>query len=178
MILQDGLNGLLCIQVDNSAVKGNYFDDPGYPASSVAFTPPFGQASLLKATEYNSYPNKKHKQDALSSYYRIGGAIPFVYKQDDNSFIMDVLRIPSGGTTIASDNASVCRYLNVVEFRRNIGMQDDLSCSTNQYCGKCTVPVAFVDQTDMSSRCQNEFNIERFVKHGAVFREYERVRLV
>jgi len=167
--VQDGLNGLLCIQVDNSAVKGYYFDDPGYPASSVAFTPPFGQASLLKATDYNSYPNKQHKQDALSSFYRIGGAIPFVYKQEDNYFIMDVLRIPFGGSSIASDNAGVCQYLNAVEFRRNIGMQDGFKGSTNQYCGECTVPVAVDDEKDMSSRCQNEFNIDRYVKHGAVF---------
>ena len=156
-MIQDALNGLLCTKVDNSAVKGVFFDDPGYPLASLAFSSPFGRAAV-KTNDYNSY-RRSTVGEQQNSEFQVGDTIPFIIQRSFSDpqnggtyFSQDVLRLP-----FASANG-ICNYLNIVQFGKDI--------STN---GECKVPI--LSEDELHSYCRNEFNIERYLARSATFRE-------
>ncbi len=138
-----------------------------------AFSFPFGQASILKAMDYNSYKNTQ-QQSLSSSFYHVGDSIPLVYKLYQKSdsetsssyYVKDLLRLPIS----SSNDNGFCQYLNAVEFRRNVVAQVTVgSTESNQYYGDCIVPVSTGDAEEMELYCRNEFNIDRYITEEAVF---------
>ena len=129
----------MCIENDNSAVKGNFFEDQGYPRASQVFSPGGRGAKHLGFHSYNREATSA-KSDAK---YQLGDPIAAYHSSDQK------LTVAFGGFLIlpsASDGGN-CIELNTVAFGRN-------------EADKCS---KFTD--DLAVDCEGQLSTARYVSN-------------
>lgn len=102
---------MMCVEYDNSAVQGNYFDDQGYPPASEVFSPG-GMAA--KQLGFHSYSHGTMASSKSNINYQLGDPIVAfqqgVVDQSMNKVFGGYLVLPS------SDDGGYCIELNNVAF--------------------------------------------------------------
>lgn len=133
---QDILQGLLCAEIDNSAVKGKFFEDQGYPPASQVFSPGERGANQIG---FHSF-SREAAFITSNAEYQLGDPIA-VYK----SFDQQLTRAFGGYLVLPSpDDGGNCIELNTVAF----GKSESSRCS--KYIN------------DLSADCEGKFSTERY----------------
>ena len=135
---QDTLQGLMCVEKDNSAVKGDFFEDQGYPSASQFFGPG-GLGS--KQLGFHSYKLEMNNFKA-NARYQLGdqiGAFHYLSDQQMKTAFGGFLVLPT------ADDGGNCIELNAVSF----GKSETGSCSKRI--------------TDLAADCESILNAERYV---------------
>lgn len=105
---------MMCVEYDNSAVQGNYFDDQGHPPASEIFSPG-GMAA--KQLGFHSYSRGTMASSKSNTNYQLGDPIKaFQQGVVDRSMIkafLGYLVLPS------SDDGGYCIELNNVAFGKS-----------------------------------------------------------
>ena len=132
---QDKLHGLMCIEKDNSAVKGAFFEDPGYPPASQVFSP---GGIGTKNLGFHSHPARHSAK--MIAHYQAGDPIA-AYQLSG-----ETLNTPFGGHLIlpSPDDSGNCIEMNPVEFGTNIA-------------GSCTKHIS-----DLAVDCEGYLSIARY----------------
>jgi len=146
--IQDALHdAILCVEIDNSAVKGNFFQNIGYPSSEKSLS---SSASVQQKKNFNLY------QDFASARpqkkYESGTQIPAVYIPSNTSVhLIDAfggfLGFPGGS------DGGFCDGLNAIDFGKN----STTSC--------------FRSTADILISCTQEFDFDRYVSDLFVSKE-------
>lgn len=104
----------MCVEYDSSAVKGNYFDDQGYPPASEVFSPG-GMAA--KQLGFHSYHRGTMASSKSSTTYQMGDPIVALQEgavdQSMNKAFGGFLVLPS------PDDGGYCIELNNVAFGKS-----------------------------------------------------------
>ncbi|KAL7511296.1 hypothetical protein ACHAXN_008210 [Cyclotella atomus] len=131
---RDQLHNLICIEQDNSAVKGVYLEDQGYPRASQVFSP---GSKLPKPATFHSYADTDNV--SYGAYQQLGDSIA-TYSMSDQGLISSRghLMLPSVG------DGGYCIDANAARF----GLNEDISCLRNI--------------ENLSTECHNKFNVERY----------------
>ncbi|KAL7540756.1 hypothetical protein ACHAXR_010358 [Thalassiosira sp. AJA248-18] len=135
----DKLHNLMCIEKDNSAVKGNFFEDQGYPRASQIFSPG-GKGS--KHLGFHSY--KRESSLKSNANYRVGD--PITAYQSSGQKLNDAF----GGHLVLpiADDGGNCIELNTVAFGKNEG---------GSPCSKHT--------DDLAADCEGRFSASRYTSN-------------
>ena len=101
----------MCVEHDNSAVKGNYFDDHGYPPASEVFSP---GGMAVKQLGFHSYSRGTMASSKSNTNYQMGD--PIVAFQQ--GVVVQLANKAFGGHLVlpSSDDGGYCIELNNVEF--------------------------------------------------------------
>ncbi|KAL9188182.1 hypothetical protein ACHAXT_006560 [Thalassiosira profunda] len=150
---EDKLLGLLCVEQDNSAVKGAFYKDQGYPSAIQAFSPG-GVGSKQRGFQSN---NRGASSIALSGAYRVGDSIA-AYRPSGQTLTTVFggrLVLPAavfGGRLVlpAASDSGTCVELNAVSFGKN-------EAST---CTKIT--------DDLAADCEAQFSTGRYISNVLV----------
>ncbi|KAL3803724.1 hypothetical protein HJC23_003778 [Cyclotella cryptica] len=131
---KDQLHGLICIESDNSPVKGVFFADPGYPRAREVFSP---GSRIAKPIGFHSYAYNLGKSYGT---YQLGDKIP-TYNFSNQQFVLTIgyLALPSAG-----DDGS-CIDSNAALF----GKSESNTCSRSI--------------KDLAIECESKFSINRYV---------------
>ncbi|KAL7483866.1 hypothetical protein ACHAW6_009507 [Cyclotella cf. meneghiniana] len=131
---EDQLHGLICIEKDNSPVKGVFFADPGYPRATEVFSP---GSKIAKPIGFNSYA-KNFDESYVT--YQLGDKIP-AYNLSNDQFVLTIgyLTLPSAG------DGGRCIDSNAALF----GKSESNTCSRRI--------------RDLATECESKFSIDRYV---------------
>ena len=147
LMRQDALQGVLCVETDNSAVKGDFFSDPGYPSATTTFAPN-GPGVKHK----NFWPRKdetSHLESTSNDAFHLGDPISVHYAGEENSVAStnafgQVLRLPFAG------DGGFCNDLNAIQFGHSI----KTSCLRNI--------------KDIAVTCENDFSTSHFTSYNGM----------
>jgi len=136
----------MCVEKDNSAVKGNYFIDQGYPSASQVF----GKGS--KQVGFHSYTREETTSQAKSGNttgYHLGDGIA-AYHHDETATTS--LTNAFGGYLVlpTSDSSGNCIELNAVSFGK----------SETNTCTKYT--------SNLATACEGQFSTARYISNVVI----------
>ena len=145
---QDKLQGLLCAEIDNSAVKGKFFEDQGYPRAAQIFSPGGRGANQ---PGFHSF-SREAALITSKADYNLGDPIAAYHSFDQQ------LTHAFGGYLVlpSPDDGGSCIELNTVAFGK----------SESSRCSKYIV--------NLAADCEGKFSTGRyfsniFGKHSLVF---------
>jgi tectonic-1/3 len=138
---EDQLQGLVCIEKDNSPVKGVFFEDHGYPRAMTVFSP---GSRVAKPIGFHSYDDTT---DESYGTYQLGDKIAAYTLSDQQLFVPGYLMLPSDG------DGGHCIDSNAALF----GQSERNSC--------------YRRTNDLASECETKFNIDRYVSNIFVEKE-------
>mmetsp|Transcript_22821 Transcript_22821/g.43012 ORF Transcript_22821/g.43012 Transcript_22821/m.43012 type:complete len:142 (-) Transcript_22821:89-514(-) len=129
----------MCIEKDNSAVKGNFFEDQGYPRASQVFSPGGRGAKNLG---FHSY-YREATSVKMDANYQLGDPIAAYHSSDQK------LTVAFGGYLIlpSADDGGNCIELNTIAFGRS-------------NAGKCS---KYIDELDTD--CEGHLSTARYVSN-------------
>ena len=136
----------MCVEKDNSAVKGNYFIDQGYPRASQVL----GKGSnQLGFRSYTSSEETTSKAKSSSTAYQLGdGIVAYHYDGDTTATLINAF---SGYLVLpTSDSSGNCIELNTVSFGNS---------GTNT-CTKHT--------SNLANDCEGQFSISRYISNVVI----------
>ena len=159
--------GALCVKADNSAIKGNFFSDPGYLQPSIAFSQ-FGEGN--KDHDYNSVAmivrsdqveeeqqqqqqgnDNDDNNNFFKNYdnsFKIGNLIPVFYYDNASKTYKDlygrIFRIPY------PSDSGLCNDLNSVGFGKEM------------INSKCFRKINSSDFLSLKQQCETGFNLQYF----------------
>mmetsp|Transcript_563 Transcript_563/g.1302 ORF Transcript_563/g.1302 Transcript_563/m.1302 type:complete len:656 (-) Transcript_563:219-2186(-) len=109
---EDKLHHFMCVEEDNSAVKGNFFEDQGYPRASEVFSPG-GRGAKQLGFHSNIRESTSVKTDAN---YQLGDPIAALHSALDQK-----LMVAFGGYLVlpSANDSGNCIELNTIAFGRN-----------------------------------------------------------
>ena len=139
----------MCVEKDNSGVKGNFFKDQGYPSASQVFSPG-GQGS--NQLGFHSYSNREATATASATTdvnYQLGDKIAAYHHVHASS---NVLANAFGGYLVlpSADESGNCLGLNTVSFGK----------SEAHTCTKHT--------NDLALDCESQFSTARYISNVLV----------
>ncbi len=154
---QDKLQGLLCAEIDNSAVKGKFFEDQGYPRAAQIFSPGGKGANQLG---FHSF-SREAAVITSKAEYKFGDPIA-VY----HSFDQQLTHAFGGYLVLPSpDDGGNCIELNTVAFGK----------SESSRCAKYFV--------DLAADCEGKLSTGRYFsnvlgKHSLVVQSLRSLILI
>lgn len=136
----------MCVEHDNSAVQGNFFEDQGYPPASQVFSPGGRGAKQLG---FHSY-GREATPVKSNAYYQLGETIP-AYQQNVSD---QQLERAFGGYLVlpSANDGGYCIELNTVAF----GKSESSACLKRTY--------------DVAADCEGPLGTARYV--SGIFGEH------
>ena len=156
-MVQEKFDGLICILIDNSELKGDFFIEANYPSGPLA-----SQLSKVKAIDFDSYMSPRGQQIispemATAKKYKTGDTIPtyWVKTIDSKPYLYEHV---SGMAIPNQGGGGFCSGTNAVQFNKDM---DSSSC--------------FQIINDLATDCQQKFSIDAIVTnvHGKLWFSFQ-----
>ena len=139
----------MCVEKDNSAVKGNFFKDQGYPSASQVFSPGVQGSNQLGFHSYSNREATATTSATTDANYQLGDKIAAYHHVHASS---NVLTNAFGGYLVlpSADESGNCLGLNTVSFGK----------SEAHTCTKHT--------NDLALDCESQFSTARYISNVLV----------
>ena len=135
----------MCVEKDNSAVKGNYFIDQGYPSALQVL----GEgANRLGFHSYINRDETTSKAKTNTTGYQLGVGIVAYHQDDDNTSLINAF----GGYLVlpTSDSSGNCIELNTVSF------------------GKSETNTCIKHTSNLANDCEGQFSASRYTSNVVI----------
>lgn len=137
--LDSAVDGMMCVVYDNSDVKGDFYDDPGYPSSSSIFD----QSAGSKAYDYVDLVTDDNSIIAsTTTEYDVGAVLPAAHKKGDGMHAAygGYFPVPTAGVDGRCVESSYATFMTSVRDSSCLRVTDDLqsACEATFDAGRFT----------------------------------------